>query len=227
MNSLRSIPEKYRLLAIAILLLLTAVMVGIYLAAPQAEHKPAQTSETSNPRLPTHTLTATAASVQKPVPAAGEDRPFWEDAVVPDPARPRLPLAALPPQRNAPAIPRDHAAEMRAIEAQGSAAQINDTLQLWFAQDPEAATAWVNQTPRFADLAPSLGSLAQSIASTGAVETALLWANAISDPTQRHETRLRIYAQEARSRRVTAVRLQELGFSPTDIQIILSGTLTD
>lgn len=154
-------------------------------------------------------------------------RPFWEDASVPDVVDSHPPARVVLPPRSQPVILRDYAAEVRELEHGGEARQLNDSLLLWFGQAPKEATDWINQTERFEDLAPSLGSLALSIASQGQMQTALAWVEAIPEEALRHEARLRLYAQQARQRKVNAEGLKAAGFSADDIAIIMGGSLGD
>ena len=155
------------------------------------------------------------------------ERPFWEEASVPDLVTSDAPAQVILPPRTGPSIQRDYEAEVRALEPDGEARQLNDSLLLWFDQNPKAATDWINQTERFDDLVPSLSSLALGIANQGQMQTALAWIEAIPDEAHRHEAKLRVYAQQARQRTVNDEGLKAAGFSADDIAIIRGGSLGD
>ena len=199
--------KKFSSLALIWAVLLLATSLGLYLG--QAED----------------TLAA-IPSATKPLPKTVE-RPFWEEASVPDDVDSHPPARVVLPLRSGPVILRDYAAEVRALEHGGDARLLNDSLLLWFAQAPKEATDWINQTERFEDLVPSLGSLALSIASQGQMQTALAWVDAIPENALRHEARLRLYAQQARQRKVDVEGLKTAGFTADDIAIILGGSLGD
>lgn len=155
------------------------------------------------------------------------ERPFWEEASVPDLVTSDAPAQVVLQPRSGPLVQRDYEAEVRALEPNGEARQLNDSLLLWFDQNPKAATDWINQTERFDDLVPSLSSLALGIANQGQMQTALAWVEAIPDEAHRHEARLRLYAQQARQRKVNDEGLKAAGFSADDIAIIRGGSLGD
>jgi len=205
---------------------LLAVVFGFLLGQPEPAtvNSINQQAALSDKQLSTNN----SASSKRKGSADGDiERPFWEDAVIPDPGEDTPPVVVTIPRPQQPIIQRDYEAEVRALEKEGAARQLNDSLTLWFDRDPTAATEWINQTERFEDILPSLNSLALGIANQGQLDTALSWAEAIPDQDARRETLIRIYAHEARQGRVTAESLQKAGFSPQDIATIFSGAFSD
>lgn len=205
-----------------------SLLVGYQLAQPEATRLASKQDKAPSSAQPIEDLLQT----NKPTSLVAADpiqveRPFWEDAVVPDPEGPDLPTKTIPPKPVRPTVVRDYAAEVHLLENGGEPQKLNDSVLLWFNQDPAAATAWINETERFDDLIPSLGSLAEGIALQGQLDTALAWVEAVPNEASRHETLLKIYAHEARQQRVNAAGLQQVGFSPEDISKILSGALDD
>lgn len=213
-------PLRYGLILMVILI---AVGAGFFLAEPQVKSKAlSETTKLSRPQAHVPAMTATQTRDD-----VAEEKPFWEEAVIAEPTTVREPTEAVVMLPAGPAVQRDYAAEMKGLENAGKPQQLQDTLLLWFDQDAQAATAWVNETNRFEELGASLGSLAQNIANRGHLDTALHWAESITDPVVKHDTRMRIYAQEARRRRVDGESLKQAGFEPQDIETILSGALGD
>lgn len=207
--------------------LILAVMLGFQMAQPDHAENPESNRYAAGN---SHTSDAVpAASVtKKATTGAAAERPFWEDAVVLEPTGgPGPATETVFPQPTAADAPRDYKAEVLSLEHGGEARRLNDSLLLWFTQDATAATVWINDTERFDDIKPSLGSLALNIAGQGQIETALVWADSIQDEASRHDTRMRIYAREARQKRINAGDLGRLGFNQEDIATILSGALGD
>lgn len=217
---------KTRFLLVAgITFLIFATSLGLFLAQPANDppgvSSPVRVKQDTPAIVPKEKVTSSSAIKND------DEKPFWEEAEVPDPGFDEPAAVAIVPKPSSPIMARDYAAEVRAFEKDGQAGPLNDSLMLWFNQDPTAATEWINETERFEDISPSLHSLAQGIAHQGHLDTALTWADSIPDPAQRHETLLRIYAHEARQRRVTRETLQQQGFSQEDITVIFSGELGD
>lgn len=204
---------------------LLAILAGLFLAQPEAAsvspQPPQQASTAHNTKLDGPSSTAHSNMTEE------HERPFWKEAEVPDSGVDEPAAVAIIPRRPSSEPLRDYAAEVKAFEKSGEIRQLNDSLMLWFNQDPTTATTWINETEHFEDIAPSLHLLAQGIANSGHLETALAWADEISDTAKRHETLLRIYAHEARQRKVTRESLQQQGFSQDDIAVIFSGALGD
>lgn len=209
----------------AVLGLAAAIGMGLQLAGPSMiivrHHEPYIPTKTGSG----HMNPALASSL----PAAGapaEERPFWEDAVVPDPGGPpSVTTVVLPPFPDQ--TPRDYQAEVLALELGGETRKLADSLLLWFGKDPAAATQWLNQTARFEDLGPRLGTFALVMGGRDQMDTALAWVDAIPGEGVRHEARLRLYAQQVRQKKATRETLQQAGFGSEDIALILSGSLND
>ncbi|SKA77726.1 hypothetical protein SAMN02745166_00418 [Prosthecobacter debontii] len=219
---------KNRFLLVSILLsLAVAVGIGFFLGQPSNDtprpgHQPTQETPMARNTQPGHAGTSSLSAEINQV-----DKPFWEDADVPDPGEDEPAALAVIPRPQGTIIVRDYESEVKALEKDGDMQQLNDSLMLWFHQNPSAATAWINETERFEAIAPSLHLLAQGMASQGHLDTALTWADSITDPAKRQDTLRRIYAHEARQRRVTREALQQKGFSQEDITVIFSGELGD
>lgn len=209
----------------ALLGVVVAIGLGLHLARPSILPVRPDTPPILSEKDSRH-----ANSARPPIlPAAGtpaEERPFWEDAVVPDPgdATPvaTVILPSFPGQAQ-----RDYQAEVLALETQGDAHKLADSLLLWFGRDPAAATQWLNQTRRFEDLAPRLGTFALEMGGRDQMDTALAWVDAIPDEGTRHEARVRLYAQQVRLKKATRETLQQAGFGSDDIALILGGSLND
>lgn len=219
---------KNRFLLVSILFsLAVAIGLGVFLAQPSHETPRPGRQDTQEKLAVQKTKPAHASSPLASTATDQDDKPFWEEADVPDPGEDEPAAVAVIPRPQGPIIVRDYESEVKALEKDGDTQQLNDSLMLWFNQDPTAATDWINETEHFEAIAPSLHLLAQGMANQGHLETALTWADSISDPGKRHETLLHIYAHEARQRKVTREALQQQGFSQEDIAVIFSGELGD
>jgi hypothetical protein len=164
--------------------------------------------------------------------APNEEPPFWLSAVVPEPARPRLPTPAIIPVSVGSGITAaEVASRVSELEATPStpenAARLNQQIVLWFSLAPEQATAWLSQTARFDELGSSLSSIAENITSAGHGDTALAWAESIPDEATRRATLMLIYAHQVRQNKVSELQLQQLGFDAQEIAQIRSGSLVD
>ena len=167
-----------------------------------------------------------------PLKAPNEEPPFWLSAVVPEPARPRLPTPAIIPGSTGSGITAaEVASRVSELEAAPStpenAARLNAQIVLWFSLAPEQATEWLNQTNRFDELGSSLSSIAENLTSAGHGDTALLWAESIPDEAARRATLMLLYAHQVRQNKVSESQLQQLGFDAQEIAQIRSGSLVD
>lgn len=209
------------------LLVLLAAGLGFYVAAPSLTQPQ---GEVRGNRKASAVVASSAAPSSTP--AMGEDsadgeRPFWEDAVVPEPTRPRLPTAAVVPRRTGPVIPRDYAAELQQWSQAGNVTAMNETLVLWFQSNPNAVTDWLNAAPELEPLAPAMAQVAEQLAGEGQGEVALVWADSISDDGRRREARLRVFARQARHGGMTEAALKAAGLNAEEVRQVLSGALTD
>lgn len=186
------------------------------------------TTDQSGPEPSSRALASVSAGsrpYQNPVQAA-EPPPFWERARVPEPANPRLPSPAKIPARD-PAAARDFAAEMPGIEAKGAAADLNSAAIGWFGQDPVAATDWLNQTARFAELSPAVGVIAEQIASSGDGELAEQWTAEIPDLEYRHQVELEVLSMRYRFGEITREQVLERDLTEREITGVIGGEFSD
>lgn len=147
--------------------------------------------------------------------------------MVPEPARPRLPTAAVVPRRTGPAPTRDYAAELQEWSQAGQVTAMNETLVLWFQSNPNAVTDWLNAAAELEPLAPAMAQVAEQLAGEGQGDVALVWADAIPDDGRRREARLRVFARQARHGGMTEEALKAAGLSAEEVRQVLSGALTD
>lgn len=158
----------------------------------------------------------------------GESPPFWLSAVAPDPAKPRLPTATLAPgSPSPPDVALRTAARVRELEAAAATAenaqQLNNEVILWYDQDPQQATEWLNTTGRFGELASSLASIAAALGERGHLDIARQVLENIGDETTRRRAALDVYTLQARTGKVSREALAAAGWTQADIELVFQG----
>jgi hypothetical protein len=227
---LQSKPTK---LAALIGVIFCAGWIGYRIGAPEINR--AHVNAATDSAAPAVNHVSASASVvlrDRLLRAPKEEPPFWLSAVVPEPAKPRLPTPAIVPVSTGAGItPAEVASRVSELEATPSspdnAARLNAQIVLWFSLAPDQATEWLNQTARFDELGSSLSSIAENITSSGHADTGLVWAESIPDEATRRATRMLLYAHQVRQNKVTDSELQQLGFDAQEIAQIRSGSLVD
>jgi hypothetical protein len=221
---------KTRFLLFLIPSLLLAVLVGFWLgragAPSDAKEKVAEETKSMPGAISAEQRKRDLAHLIR-VP---EDmyEPFWISAVVPDPAQPRLPSSvAIQGTPSAPDAALKTAERVLQLEASERTVenqrQLNSETILWFDQDPQAATAWLNATPAFDHLGFALASIAASLNERGQTDAAHIVIENISDPDVRRSALLDIYSLQARYNLVTRETLEAAGWSPSDIDLVFQG----
>ena len=212
-------------------LIFCAGWIGYRSGAPEISRAHASATADSSPpavtRLPAPTSVALRERLLR---KTEEEPPFWLSAIVPEPARPRLPEPAIIPVGKGAGITAaevaDRVAELEAAPSTPeSVARLNEQIILWFNLAPEQATEWLNQTARFDELGACLSSIAENITTSGHMDTALVWAESIPDEAARRSTLMLLYAHQVRQNKVSESQLQQLGFDAEEIAQIRSGSL--
>ncbi len=221
---------KIRFLLFVILLSLLAVLGGFWLgkaSAPAEEKVKVAPKRGSMPGATSIEQRKRDLALLIRVP---EDKyePFWLSAIVPDPAQPRLPsAAAIQGQPSAPDAALKTAERVLQLEAGERTVenqrQLNNEAILWYDQDPQAATAWLNATQAIEHLGLALASIAASLDERGHTDTAHVVIENIVDPEVRRAALMDMYRLRARNHLVTRESLEAVGWSPSDIELIFQG----
>ena len=222
---------KIRFLLLYALLLLLALVAGFWLGSSSSPASVPSLQTTQRRPSATTSLTASDRDLlsQQSLRAPSEEEPpFWLSAIVLEPENPRMPTAAVvPPRIGPPVSAAETAARVKELEAAPSSAanagRLNEQVIVWYAQDPLQATAWLNATPRFAELAPALSSIAAALGERGHLDVAHEVLENIADEETRRAAILDVYSLQARNGRITRESLTTAGWDPADIELVFQG----
>lgn len=117
-----------------------------------------------------------------------------------------------------------HVQELEASPATPENVQtLNQEVIVWYDQDPMQATAWLNATGRFDELAPSLASIAATLGERGHLDIAHQVIENISDESIRRRAVLDVYSLQARNGLVSRDSLASAGWSQEEINLVFQG----
>jgi len=162
------------------------------------------------------------ASHKRPRPVP--DPPFWEQAVIPEPASTR-PIMREPQIQSHPSP--DPATEVIRLAAAGDFKELNFAFATWFDRDPIHARDWLALQTSMDDLQPAIAMVAGKIAQDGDPANGLEWAKLLHPSPQQEQTIFDIYALAARQNQFPPEQLKTAPLPASRIEELLSGAAGD
>jgi len=159
---------------------------------------------------------------QRPI----QDPPFWEQAIIPEPAITR-PILREPRMEATISNPPDPATEVMRLSAAGDFEKLNFAFATWFDRDPINARDWLAARTSMAGLQPTISMVAGKIAQDGDLTNGLEWAKLLHPGPQQEQTFFDIYALAARQHQFTQEQLKSAPLPAARIDDLLGGAAGD
>lgn len=163
------------------------------------------------------------------------DPPFWNDALVPDPVRPRLPRPAAIPRLPDPSKDGPSLAQVRADVTsaepgelnQSDLTEFNSALVAWHQLAPDEAIDWIDSRDSLAGLDGAIQQIAYLYSSQNEHLTAAAWAKLLQDKNT-HDTTLRdVLGVGHANRGLNAPFINNSGLPPALIDEVYNYTAVD